>query len=209
MQGAPLSDSSSALAFTNWMPADFATLARSQALAEFESQFSSYAFLLVQVADASGPLAAALARTSTLPGPKSSGSDNIAYETTHCTEGEAMDLFAAVASPGGAESRFIVPVRAREGGGVDSSARIWVGRAFNNDIVLRDRTVSKCHAYFDYQGSGALQLKDAKSRNGTRVDGELIGSDSPFEVASGVQISFGSVHAELCSARELWRVLST
>src|SRR5215471_11717926 len=46
--------------------------------------------------------------------------------------------------------------------------RILVGRASNNDIVLRHESVSKLHAYFEERQRGTLHLHDAKSANGTR-----------------------------------------
>jgi hypothetical protein len=50
---------------------------------------------------------------------------------------------------------------------------ICVGRAANNDIVLTNSTVSKLHAYFMKTPEGdSLEIVDANSTNGTRVNGE-------------------------------------
>src|SRR5262249_4747267 len=49
------------------------------------------------------------------------------------------------------------------------SDRVCVGRAANNDVVLKDDRISKLHAYF-HRPKRAWRLSDARSANGTRVD---------------------------------------
>jgi hypothetical protein len=44
---------------------------------------------------------------------------------------------------------------------------IGVGRTENNDVVIRDSSLSKFHAFFQQGESGEWLLKDAGSRNGT------------------------------------------
>tara|TARA_Y100001934_G_C12140259_1_gene672202 strand:- start:219 stop:764 length:546 start_codon:yes stop_codon:yes gene_type:complete len=47
--------------------------------------------------------------------------------------------------------------------------QISVGRARNNDIYIRDSSVSKLHCYFNLKDK-QLTLQDAGSRNGTRIN---------------------------------------
>ena len=54
--------------------------------------------------------------------------------------------------------------------------RISVGRARNNDIFIRDSSVSKLHCYFTTMNR-ELTLHDAGSRNGTMVNSENTGQD--------------------------------
>jgi hypothetical protein len=53
---------------------------------------------------------------------------------------------------------------------------VTVGRAANNDIVLPYDGISKFHAYFSNLG-GAWVLVDAKSTNGTFIEGRRINPD--------------------------------
>jgi len=49
--------------------------------------------------------------------------------------------------------------------------RVSVGRAMNCDVVIRDPSVSKLHGHFRDVGAESAFFTDAKSSNGTRVDG--------------------------------------
>ena len=52
---------------------------------------------------------------------------------------------------------------------------IRIGRASMNDLVIADPRVSRLHARIGRAGDG-IQVVDLKSGNGTRVNGEKIGS---------------------------------
>lgn len=90
--------------------------------------------------------------------------------------------------------------------------KISVGRALNNDIVLRHESVSKLHAYFFEatrdvaeeveeikggirQEAGKLMLVDADSANGTVLNGRKLSSrvDEGEVVSVGDEILFGEV----------------
>jgi len=88
------------------------------------------------------------------------------------------------------------------------SDRIMVGRASNNDVVFRHESVSKVHAYFHLGPDGGWRLHDAKSANGTRVDGaNVLPSGDGIEVRSGTVVSFGSLTCEVVASAELYDVL--
>ena len=83
--------------------------------------------------------------------------------------------------------------------------RVLVGRASNNDIVFRHESVSKVHAYFEKGEGSTLRLHDAKSANGTRVDGKPIEpGGSGAEVKSGATLLFGSLACEVISTADLF-----
>jgi hypothetical protein len=87
------------------------------------------------------------------------------------------------------------------------SDRIIVGRAPNNDIVLRHESVSKVHAYFENGKvvEGEWRVRDAKSRNGTRLDGAAVSSDEEgVPVQSGSLITFGSVACLILSSGDVF-----
>jgi pSer/pThr/pTyr-binding forkhead associated (FHA) protein len=80
--------------------------------------------------------------------------------------------------------------------------RILIGRAPNNDVVLRDVSISKLHAWFEVDG-GVFRLHDAQSVNGTWVDGQRLLADGPVIVRSGTQIRFGRMCCELLGSAAL------
>jgi hypothetical protein len=85
--------------------------------------------------------------------------------------------------------------------------RILIGRASNNDIVFRHESVSKVHAYFERNPEGVLRLFDAKSANGTRVDGRQIEPGEGCEVRTGAELHFGSLACEFLDSGELFDAL--
>jgi FHA domain-containing protein len=95
-----------------------------------------------------------------------------------------------------------------KGGANPWAERILVGRASNNDIVIRHESVSKVHAYFEKAAHGALNLHDAKSANGTRVDGEPVDPNGGgVALKSGATLLFGLLACEVISSGDLFDAL--
>jgi len=67
--------------------------------------------------------------------------------------------------------------------------KITVGRAKNNDVIIRAAKVSKIHAAFVI-GKDEWQLMDMGSVNGTIVNGERLEKNRPVDLSSGDMISF-------------------
>ena len=67
--------------------------------------------------------------------------------------------------------------------------KITVGRARNNDVIIRAGKVSKIHAAF-IVGKDDWQLMDMGSVNGTVVNGERLEKNQSVELSSGDMISF-------------------
>ena len=82
-----------------------------------------------------------------------------------------------------------------------------VGQTRNNDIVVRDVTVSKFHAFFQDSDDGqGFVLQDARSTNGTFVNDERVpaqGSGDPVRVRAGDVIRFGGVELSFLTAADL------
>jgi hypothetical protein len=125
-----------------------------------------------------------------------------AAERARAAELTAPQLAARLAKA----PHFFVPLR-KSAEGKPFADRISVGRALNNDVVLRHASVSKFHAYFQCDDKGAFYLTDARSKNTTTVNGALVES-SMVPVRPGDEIAFGSVLATLCPAALLWDALS-
>lgn len=85
--------------------------------------------------------------------------------------------------------------------------RISVGRARNQDILLRHHTVSKSHAWFERDEEGVFYVADSGSKNGTTVNGKSIDAHKLIALEAGNRIAFGSVHTLITSAEALWFVL--
>ena len=78
-----------------------------------------------------------------------------------------------------------------------------VGQTRNNDIVIRDATVSKAHAYFEDAPDGTgLVLKDSRSRNGTFVNGLRVTADGTA-VKPGDRVRFGHIELKFLDAAQL------
>lgn len=67
--------------------------------------------------------------------------------------------------------------------------KITVGRAKNNDVIIRAAKVSKIHAAFVI-GKDEWQLMDMGSVNGTVVNGERLEKNQSVKLNSGDMISF-------------------
>lgn len=99
---------------------------------------------------------------------------------------------------------FVAPLLKRDGGSF--IGRITLGRTRNNDVVLRDKSVSKFHASLEPCGADSLSVLDARSTNGTHVNGDPITGSTI--VTPGDAVRFGSVETFLCSSTGLWACLA-
>lgn len=83
---------------------------------------------------------------------------------------------------------------------------ISIGRTEDNDIAIHDETMSRFHAFVRCGANGRWYLQDAKSKNGTTVDGVPVprrGEGNAVELRPGARVMFGSVSVHFADAREL------
>lgn len=203
----------------HWMPREFIADTAIRPRDEFVGRFANTSFLLVQIDDPSSELAAGLVFMSSLsPAEPQGGQDNLGFSTVAHDSKAVMQMLADRKSQAdaGGEARptvctpemrkiphFIVPVRKREDTAASFLERISVGRARNHDVVLRHRSVSKFHAWFEYDTEGRLFVRDAESKNYTFVDGQKVLS-TKTEVSSGSRVKFGSVECVVAGAEDIW-----
>jgi hypothetical protein len=84
---------------------------------------------------------------------------------------------------------------------------ITVGRTPNNDVVLRDATVSRLHAFFKQKG-GVWQIGDGGSKNGTQLDGVALAPRREKQLGSGQIVKIGDLELTFYTAEDLYKLLS-
>jgi hypothetical protein len=169
--------------------------------------------LLFKIDDAAGELAATLREITTRGGAplaptigfetvselNDSGPPRSAFPLTFGAPQVVVRLVRAL--------HFAVPLRKRPEAGKGFIERISVGRARNNDIVVRHESVSKFHAWFRRDEDDVWYAGDAPSRNGTRVNGAALAGGKPARLGAGDVVCFGSVEALVCPAELLWEAI--
>jgi hypothetical protein len=110
---------------------------------------------------------------------------------------EGMDRIQLLAKLSGAR-HFVLPLfkRSTQPG---EETRLVVGRIEGCDVMLRHPSISKQHAWFQVDRSGALYLTDAQSLNGTRVNGKSLPPGEPNWLQPLDHLQFGSVSAFTCA----------
>jgi hypothetical protein len=195
-------------------PERIALSAAQRTCAEFVHSLGSSSVLLIQLDDRQGELVQALLDASNAAIEPLRGGDGLAFGTTvgsplsaprsrrYGTPLDATRLQTMfVKAP-----YFVAPLVKRVFAGKPFSERISVGRARNNDILLRDKSVSKFHAWFELGDDDELRMGDARSTNRTLLNGRAVGRDLE-QVMPGDELVFGKVPATLCSTELLWEAL--
>jgi len=72
----------------------------------------------------------------------------------------------------------------------------YVGRLPDNDIQIRDKTISRKHLRIQRNGDKFV-IKDLNSKNGTFVNGKILSPGKDLEVDEGVPIAIGKVFVSL------------
>ena len=197
-------------AVENLWPREIAARARSATEEAFVREMDGW-LLLVRVDDPAGETAQVLQRG--VLGERTPLTPSIGFRTTMRIGSEPPVRRPAPFGPKQLELRLVagpfvsIPIHKRAGSGKDFIERVSVGRATNNDIVIRDDSVSKVHAWFARGDEGNMYIADAGSRNKTLVNGVAIPLQSPEETTSGDAIRFGAVEAFLCSATVYWQAV--
>jgi pSer/pThr/pTyr-binding forkhead associated (FHA) protein len=71
----------------------------------------------------------------------------------------------------------------------------YVGRSPDNDIQMKDRSVSRKHLKI-LKKSNQYFIEDLQSANGTFVDGKPLFSGDEFEVKEGLPITIGGLSGQ-------------
>jgi adenylate cyclase len=73
---------------------------------------------------------------------------------------------------------------------------IYIGRSPENDVQVKDKSVSRVHIRIVKKGNTYL-VTDIKSRNGTFIDGVRIASEMEYEVKEGMPVAIGKTFFSL------------
>ena len=90
--------------------------------------------------------------------------------------------------------------------GASFADMITVGRTPNNDVVLRDVTISRFHAYFRQRGDKWI-VADAGSKNGSEMSGEPLEARKERELVSGTALRIGDLELTFYLANDLYGIL--
>lgn len=94
------------------------------------------------------------------------------------------------------------------GGGEAETARITLGRAAENDLVVSDVRVSKTQTWLDRSSDGEWLVGDAGSTNGTRVDGSAVPRTHGVRIRSGARIRVAeSLDLMFLEPEALWGII--
>jgi hypothetical protein len=102
----------------------------------------------------------------------------------------------------GSGRHFVLPLIKRSPDTV-SPGRISVGRARNNDVVLRNDSISKLHAWLEI-GQLGLSVSDAGSKNGTFRANERLVIKTPTKFSWMETLRFGNISTFGCDATTFW-----
>lgn len=97
---------------------------------------------------------------------------------------------------------FVTPMRKRAGD--LAGERLTVGRSRQADIILRHKSVSKSHAWMEFDESELYYVCDTDSTNSTQLNGRVLDSEVLERFEPGDRIRFGEVETVVCSAALLW-----
>ncbi len=87
--------------------------------------------------------------------------------------------------------------------------RICLGRARNNDLVVKAPSISKLHAHFLVDSDGSLSVSDAGSQNGTLVNGTAVARGQTVPLRPRDDLQFGTVRAVFHTAESFYSFLAT
>ncbi len=191
-----------------------------QRLLTFKAVYAEIPFLLVRISDRSGELFMGLSAAYVAAGSyrEEGRADQIGFHTVQQSvmEDRVERKRSSVIPPVdlltlkhriGLAPHFIAELRKRDKA-ASYANRVSVGRARNQDVVLRHASVSKSHAWFEKGENGALLVADAGSKNGTWLRGERLGRRQLRRVTTGDEIRFGQVETTVCESEALWSLLN-
>jgi hypothetical protein len=194
------------------LPEEIAAFAATKNLADFQAAYGDSVFLLVKLIDPGGELEMGLAtlrstvRRQSIPAQPLAFHTQIADVHTMMTDFDAGDPSVTMLRRRLQQAPHFAISLEKRVATATYMERISVGRARNQDVVLRHASVSKFHAWFQRDDKGQWLVADAGSKNGTRINQDESSKRELTPVSPGDLIRFGSVEAIMCASEMLWKV---
>jgi len=194
------------------LPEEIAAFAASKPLADFQAAYGDGVFLLVKLNDPGGELEMGLAtlrstvRRQSIPAQPLAFHTQIADVHTVLTDFDAGDPSVAMLRRRLQGAPHFAITLEKRVATATYMERISIGRARNQDVVLRHASVSKFHAWFQRDDKGQWFVADAGSKNGTRINQDESSKRELTAINPGDMIRFGSVEAIVCAPEMLWKV---
>jgi hypothetical protein len=199
-----------ASATRQWLPGDLLETVH-RGGSRFVDTHASERFLFLDVEGDAERLLNGLLASSTPPGHASSGPPHgedtatavltaMMESAEHCQDDAQAEREARyLLEWAGSRAAFVVPIDSMQE--LVFSGRVAVGRSLDTNLVLRDPSVSRLHAWIERSTDGALWLHDTGSKNGCWVNGERI--KGRVELVPGDHVRFGRISALVCTAAAL------
>lgn len=204
------------IAAENLLPRELVDGLRGRSRLEVQAIIGEGPVLLVRIDEPGGELVQALQGASTARGEVLSGSrmpmgfrtvvaDQFTTQHSVAVHGHNRQTLERrlLRTP-----HYIVPIRKRKAAERAFSDRVFVGRARSTDIVLRHRSISKSHAWFECNIEGRYSVADAGSKNGTTLNGKALDPRQAQWVEQGDELRFGKVDTMFAYPELLWEVIS-
>jgi Inner membrane component of T3SS, cytoplasmic domain len=124
---------------------------------------------------------------------------------THAPKAAASSITPTMGGSAALGERLVVVLRKAPSNPFPE--RVSIGRAPNCDVVIRDPSVSKLHGHFrDVEPDSAI-FSDAKSANGSRIDGNPVEPGVSVRLQRQSIIVLGRVRLSLLSAADVFEWL--
>ncbi len=203
------------VAHDNLRPFDVVARAHSVSREEFVSGYGGDKLLLVCLADQpecllDGLLACTTGKARTRRKQSDSNDDPTRFDV----EETGRIQISSHPPPSGSKlpellsrPHFVVTLRKRGTEPTLAREHITVGRSSRNDIVLYHPTVSKQHAWLEYDARRRVLVCDAASANLTSLGGKILDPNVPVHCPYGEEICFGGVIARIFLPGVLWDAL--
>ena len=85
---------------------------------------------------------------------------------------------------------------------------ILIGRSSSNDICIADASLSKLHARIHLRDDDSMVITDSGSKNGTTVNGRLLGKKDEAKLRHGDEVQFGTRTFKVYATSRLHSVLA-
>jgi hypothetical protein len=122
-------------------------------------------------------------------------------DTTDATTASGVTMMRVIHSSMGDKVPADAPVLSAAKTQRNAYAHVAVGRSSQNDVVIDQASVSRFHADIRWS-EGVYSVRDAKSRNGTTLNGAKVVAQHGERLKAGDVVAFGDAACLFCPLEE-------